>query len=227
MSTSRRTFLLGSVAAAASVHAPGAVDGRTQSEGATGPAPAKRRPNIILYLADQFRWDFIGANRLNSSANTPNLDAMANHGTLFTHAVTNQPLCAPSRSVLFTGRHATETGVWHNVTNLNPSLPTLAGELRKAGYTANLVGKWHLAPSKLGSGRGYVPPEFRGGFLDFWEGANELEYTSQPYEGTIYDGDGKAINYKNEYRADFLNRPRGILPASKTRTAVPALYFAT
>lgn len=202
MSTNRREFLLGSVAAAASVHSASAANGRTQNERAA--AAGKQRPNIILYIADQFRWDFIGANRLNPTTETPNLDALANRGTLFTHAVTNQPLCAPSRSVLFTGRYATETGVWHNVTNLNPSLPTLAGELRKSGYTANLVGKWHLAPSKMGSGRGYVPPEFRGGFLDFWEGANELEYTSQPYEGTIYDGDGKAIHYENEYRVDFL-----------------------
>jgi len=48
--------------------------------------------------------------------------------------------------VLLTSRYATETGVWRNGESLDPSLPTLAGELRKAGYTANLLGKWHLAP---------------------------------------------------------------------------------
>ncbi len=204
MSTNRREFLLGSMAAVAGVGGSAQAASTKTSDGMANLAPRQPRPNIILYIADQFRWDFIGANRLNSTTATPNLDAMAGHGTLFTHAVTNQPLCAPSRSVMFTGRYATETGVWHNVTNIDPSLPTLAGELRKAGYTTNLIGKWHLAPSQMGSGRGYVPPEFRGGFLDFWEGANELEYTSQPYEGTIYDGDGKAIHYQNKYRADFL-----------------------
>jgi arylsulfatase A-like enzyme len=54
--TNRREFMLGTTAAAA-----------TQT----------KKPNIILYLADQFRWDFVGANRLNNSTNTPNLDAMA------------------------------------------------------------------------------------------------------------------------------------------------------
>jgi arylsulfatase A-like enzyme len=82
----------------------------------------------------------------------------------------------------------------------------LAGELRKAGYTANLLGKWHLAPStaELGGGRGYVKPEYRGGFLDMWEGANEFEFTTHPYEGTIYDGDGKEISFKDEFRVDFV-----------------------
>ena len=44
-------------------------------------------------------------------------------GTLFTHAVTNQPVCSPSRSVMLTGRYATETGVWHNAMPIDPSLP--------------------------------------------------------------------------------------------------------
>jgi len=122
-------------------HAAAAIDASAQRQAEATPERADQRPNIIFYLADQFRWDFVGANRLNSTTGTPNLDAVAKRETIFTHAVTNQPLCAPSRSVMLTGRNATETGVWHNVTHLDPSLPTLAGELRKAGYTANLIGK--------------------------------------------------------------------------------------
>jgi arylsulfatase A-like enzyme len=100
-------------------------------------AAQKKKPNIVLYLADQFRWDFVGANRLNNSTNTPNLDAMAERGALFTHALTNQPVCSPSRSVMLTGRYATETGVWHNAMPIDPSLSTLAGELRRR-FLANL-----------------------------------------------------------------------------------------
>lgn len=203
----RRSFLLGTAAAAAQAGVAAAMpqagagaDARAES------ASKKQRPNIVIYHSDQFRWDFVGANGLNSSTHTPNLDALAAGGTNFTHAVTNQPVCAPSRSVLITGRYATETGVWHNGLGLREDLPTIATELRRAGYTANYVGKWHMAPGSalLGGGPGAVSPEHRGGFLDFWEASNELEHTTHPYEGTIWDRDGNPINFKDEYRVDFI-----------------------
>jgi arylsulfatase A-like enzyme len=199
----RRTFLKSSVAAAVAAAVPGTSAGEKQT---SAPAAPSVRPNVIIYLADQFRWDFIAANGKNGSTRTPNLDALCARGTNFTHAVTNQPVCAPARSVLMTSRYATETGVWRNGLPLSQSLPTLAGELRQAGYTANLIGKWHLAPATEaeGGGPGFVRPEFRGGFLDLWEGANELEHTSHPYEGSIFDGGGAEIKYTDEYRVDFI-----------------------
>jgi arylsulfatase A-like enzyme len=199
----RRVFLKSSVAAAlaAAVPSPGAT---VQAGKAT--STSRQKSNIILYLSDQFRSDFVGANGHNGSTRTANIDALAARGKNFTHAVTNQPVCAPSRSVLMTSRYATETGVWHNGLGLDQSLPTLATELRKAGYSANLIGKWHLAPGteELGGGRGAVKAEHRGGFLDLWEGANAIESTTHPYEGTIWDRDNNPITFKDEYRVDFL-----------------------
>ena len=200
----RRNFLLGTAAAAtqAGVAASLRVAGQVNGDAA---AP-KQKPNIVIYHSDQFRWDFVGANGLNSSTHTPNLDALAAAGTNFTHAVTNQPVCAPSRSVLITGRYATETGVWHNGLGLRQDLPTIATELRKAGYTANYIGKWHMAPGTeaQGGGRGPVKPEQRGGFDDFWEASNALEFSTHPYEGTIWDRDGNPISFKDQYRVDFI-----------------------
>ncbi|WP_345945063.1 sulfatase-like hydrolase/transferase [Granulicella sp. dw_53] len=206
MSINRRNFILSTAAAAGQAAVGAAAVSAQQKHSAAKPAVPAKRPNIILYLSDQFRWDFVGANGANSSTRTPNLDAMARRGKNFTHAVTNQPVCAPARSVLMTSRYATETGVWHNGEALDQSLPTLAGELRKAGYTSNLIGKWHLSPGAVakGGGPGYVPPEHRGGFLDLWEGANALEHTSHPYEGSLFDQDGKEITFKDQYRVDFL-----------------------
>lgn len=197
----RRNFLLGTAAAAASLS-----QAATTADAQAAPAASKSRPNIVIYHSDQFRWDFLGANGLNGSTHTPNLDALAAAGTNFTHAVTNQPVCAPSRSVLLTGRYATETGVWHNGLGMRQDLPTLATELRRAGYTANYIGKWHLAPGSKagGGGDGPVAAEHRGGFLDLWEAANALEFTTHPYEGTIWDRDGQPITYHDEYRVDFL-----------------------
>lgn len=163
-------------------------------------ADPARKPNIVFYIADQMRWDFVGAYGLNPTTRTPNLDKVFQRGVTFTNAVTNQPLCAPSRSGMMTGLYATETGVWKNGPQLPRDLPTLAGVLRNNGYTANLIGKWHLS----GAGPGFVPLEDRGGFLDVWEGANVLEFTSHPYEGTIWDGAGHPIHWKDEYRVDFL-----------------------
>jgi arylsulfatase A-like enzyme len=208
MSTvNRRNFLLGTAAAATASISAALPIGRNaeMSAGDTTPAP-KPQPNIVIYHSDQFRWDFVGVNGLNSSTRTPNLDALATAGTNFTHAVTNQPVCAPSRSVMVTGCYATKTGVWHNGIGLREDLPTLATELRKAGYTANYIGKWHLSPGSKaqGGGQGYVKPEHRGGFLDLWEAANALEMTTHPYEGTIWDRDGNPITFKDEYRVDFL-----------------------
>lgn len=199
---SRRSFFKGTMAAAMTAAVPASAEAQRK---AAAHRPAKQ-PNIILYLADQFRWDFVGANGRNGSTRTPNIDALAARGKNFTHTVTNQPVCAPARSVLFTSRYATETGVWHNGLELDKSLPTLAGELRKAGYTSNLIGKWHLALENPNQGGdpGPVKAEDRGGFLDLWEGANALEHTSHPYEGTIWDQNNQPITYKDEYRVDFL-----------------------
>src|SRR5215475_7539985 len=164
------------------------------------------RPNLVLIISDQFRWDCVGAYGLNPLNLTPNLDAMAAEGTSFLNAITNQPVCAPSRACLFTGSYANRHGVWRNGLPLNPESVTLAKLLRSAGYTANYIGKWHLAPedrdqpATLGS----VPKQYRGGFDDFWEGCNVLEHTSHPYEGTIWDAAGNEIRFKDLYRVDFI-----------------------
>lgn len=199
----RRSFLKGSLAAAIAAASPAISVAEKAHSLPTLPAA---KPNILIYHSDQFRWDFVGANGRNGSTHTPNIDALAAGGKNFTHVVTNQPLCAPSRSVLFTSRYATETGVWRNGLGLDKSLPTLATELRNAGYSANYIGKWHLAPGdpKVGGSHGPVKLEDRGGFVDFWEAANELELISHPYEGTIWDRDNQPITYKDEYRVDFL-----------------------
>ncbi len=205
---SRRDFVKGVASAALASGMAGAgplAKGETpQPKGAARTGP----PNIVLYIADQMRWDFIGAYGLNPSTRTPNLDKIVQRGVAFTGAVTNQPLCSPSRACMMTGRYATQTGMWKlpPPTVLNRELPTLATVLRERGYTANFVGKWHLAPVDRSNPAtsGYVPPEDRGGFLDFWEGSNELELTSHPYEGSIWDARGNPIRGRDQYRVDFI-----------------------
>lgn len=169
--------------------------------------PAREKPNIVIFIADQFRADFVHANEENPTTVTPNLDRIARHGTNFDHCVTNQPLCTPSRGCLFTGRYATQTGTWELGRGFDQGVKTIADAVREHGYTANYIGKWHIAPfdPKTGQGeKGYVSPEGRGGFNGLWEASNVLELTSSPYEGTIWSGDGTAMPFHDVYRADFI-----------------------
>jgi arylsulfatase A-like enzyme len=131
---------------------------------------------------------------------------MARQGVNFANAITNQPVCAPSRACLFTSLYTNRHGVWRNGIALSPETFTIARAFRQAGYSANYVGKWHLAPENGQNPRTFeaVPPAYRGGFDDFWEGCNVLEHTSHPYEGSIWDSAGQEIHFKDRYRVDFI-----------------------
>jgi len=158
------------------------------------------RPNVVLVISDQFRADCLGALGRNPLNLTPNLDGMAHRGVIFRSAYSNQPVCAPARGSIFSGQYPSRHGVWRNgVLPVEGSL-SMAPSFRQAGYSANYIGKWHLAADT----RGPVPPEHRGGFLDLWEASNELEWTSHAYEGDLFDGDGKPLHFSGQYRADFL-----------------------
>lgn len=177
---------------------------QSQTQGQTRNS-SRRKPNVILIISDQFRADALGCMGMNPMNLTPNLDAMARRGVLFRQAISNQPVCAPARACLFTGQYPPKHGVWKNALGLKPDAVTLPGVLREQGYTANYIGKWHLsAQTPTDRMNGPVPPANRGGFLDFWEGSNALELTSHPFEGDMYDGDGKPLHFSGEYRADFL-----------------------
>ena len=159
----RRSFLISGAAAGAALGL--GATAKAESKAAAQPA---RKPNIVLYLSDQFRWDFLGANGLNGSTKTPNLDALAAAGKNFNYAVTNQPVCAPARSVMMTSRYATDTDVWHNGPAMTKKYTTFATALHDAGYSTNLIGKWHLALENPAQGGSYGPVklEDRGGFND-------------------------------------------------------------
>lgn len=203
--TSRRDFFKSSAAAVA---LPSLAAGSASPDAAGRGAQNQSKPNLLLIIADQFRWDFVSAYGLNPMGITPNLDSIAQRGVAFGNAVTNQPVCCPSRSSLFTGQYPSETGVWKNGFGLRPDANTIAKTLKAEGYTTNYVGKWHLAPTTgvptpFG---GFVPLEYRGGFDDLWLASNELELTSHPYEGTIWDRDGNPITFHDTYRVDYLTQ---------------------
>lgn len=102
------------------------------------------RPNIVIIMTDQQRWDTLGAYG-NDYIRTPNIDRLTEDGVLFEQAFVPIPLCIPSRASLFTGRYPSRQGLGpHSGFPLPSETPNLARSLRDAGYRTMLVGKDHL-----------------------------------------------------------------------------------
>lgn len=80
----------------------------------------------------------------------PHLQALAARAVSFDAAYCSSPLCAPSRSAMLAGRHASHIGVYDNAAELPASVPTLAHHLRLRGYHTALAGKMHfVGPDQL------------------------------------------------------------------------------
>ncbi|GEB53255.1 hypothetical protein SCA03_58060 [Streptomyces cacaoi] len=172
-------------------------DSVTNPDASSG-RPRTGHPDVLVFLTDQQRWDTTGTHG-NPHGLTPVLDRLAARGLDVDRSFTCQPVCAPSRAALQTGRYPTDTGVFRNALPLPPGTRTLAHHFGAAGYETGYIGKWHLAGDEH---TGPVPEELRGGY-DHWLAANLLEFTSDAYQTTLYDRDGAPHTYDG-YRADAL-----------------------
>ncbi|MGN1025944.1 MAG: sulfatase-like hydrolase/transferase [Faecousia sp.] len=164
------------------------------------------RPNIILVLSDQQRWDTLGYGGIWPGL-TPNLDSIGEDGTLFENCFSVQPVCGPARACLQSGRFATETGNYKNGVTLPPDCDTIGKYVRDAGYDTAYIGKWHIYKDHFGDkllGKYDVPVENRMGY-DFWQASNALEFTSHAYDGYLFDTDNRKIEVQG-YRADFITQ---------------------
>jgi arylsulfatase A-like enzyme len=101
------------------------------------------RPNILFIMSDDHAAHAIGAygSRINK---TPQIDRLAADGVRLTHCFCNNALCTPSRATILTGQYGHVTGVheWQPLDNRRPV--QLQKQLKAAGYTTAIFGKWHL-----------------------------------------------------------------------------------
>ena len=121
----------------------------TASKSDSSASKTKEPLNIVLFYADDWTMNVLGA--LNPYVDTPNIDAMADRGMLFTRNCVTTSICWISRNTMSTGVYAAvhkNVKIGHDLmfNKTVPWLDTLFPLLKRAGYYTGLVGKWH-APS--------------------------------------------------------------------------------
>lgn len=105
-------------------------------------------PNILLLFADQHRRDTLGAYGADW-IHSPCLDGLTSEGVLYSRSYTHVPVCVAARYSLLTGQRCKSTGFFSNWgPGLDPSMPTLPGILRQAGYVTQAIGKMHWKPPR-------------------------------------------------------------------------------
>lgn len=158
---------------------------------------SRHQPNVLLIHCDQLRYDGLGCNG-NQFARTPNIDALAAEGCVFTRHIAGNPICMPSRACLMTGMYPLGHNLWCNGVALpraeyadpavvkadrDPRRPALQGPLvsepatmadvfAAGGYSTACLGKLHLTPWMAPASTGYHESTalWKAGTLDDWRG---------------------------------------------------------
>lgn len=211
------------------------------SVAASGAAPAlapvpvtTKRPNVVVILADDAALMDFGA--YGGEAHTPNIDALAARGAMFTHFRAS-PLCSPSRAMLLTGmdNHLTGFATIPEVLPdeqrgrpgysmaLESGVLTLADRLRAIGYRTMMVGKWHLGekasemPQAHGFDRSFA---LAASGADNWEKRPYIPY----YKDAPWYEDGHEADLPKDFYSSRFIVDKMISYLQKTDQAKP--FFA-
>ena len=169
--------------------------------GSSAAIAAEPRPNILLVVVDDLRFDDFGAAG-HPFARTPHLDRLAREGAQFKNFFAVTPLCSPSRANILTGLETRHHGILDS-TERSPrshELPTFARTLRAAGYHTGFIGKWHMGND----------PTPRPGF-DYWvsmKGQGEVADPELFENGRLARAPGYVTDIFTQRAVSFLQQPR-------------------
>ena len=183
-------------------------------------ASAAEKPNIILILADDLGYGDLGCFG-QQMLKTPRLDQMASQGMRFTQFYAGCTVCAPSRSVLMTGRHMGRTVVRGNSTApivIQPGQPTIATVLKKAGYATACIGKWGIGTPDNFTNPNDVGFDHFFGYVNMWHAHNCYP------EFLIRNG--RVVKLKNEVAEKWKKWQDPKLPQSGRGVAVKRVDYA-
>jgi len=206
--TSRRTFLSSSLGAAIGGGAPA--------------APRLRRPNIIVNVMDDQRFDCLSCyegKTVLDFIRTPNMDRLAAEGVRFRNAFVTFSLCSPSRATMLTGKDVRTHGVNRLALDVQPDCAIFPALLRQAGYETGYAGKWHL-----GKESDVPDPAF-----DHWAGVRDQGQYIDPVmniNGSVTKVPGYASEIFMDQALEFQEARQTVLPLARPESASLALYTA-
>ncbi|CUM67379.1 uncharacterized protein PRCAT00005073001 [Priceomyces carsonii] len=168
------------------------------------------KPNIIIFMPDQLRYDAIGTFG-NNAIHTPNIDSLARNGTKFTNCYLQHSVCSQSRASIVTSKYPHSTGHRGLKTYLKPWEDNFFKTLKQNGYYVSSVGSrgdiFSKGATELSSDEyGFFKnPEF--GYLQVWEAMlkkkeshvndetdwGRLYYTGSRGDEAVYDFDEAVI----------------------------------
>lgn len=175
---------------------------------------AQQKPNVLVIITDDAGFNDFGFQQelgaemgwsdmkpsdiydaSNSFSLTPNLDALAASGTVFSRGYVSNSVCATSRAGLITGRYQNRFGyeynlvTWqmapdgnggflsHDEAGVDDSEVTIAEHLKSAGYATSCIGKWHLGEETVHHPNNQGFDGFYGlisGSRHYWKGETQM-----------------------------------------------------
>ncbi len=150
--------------------------------------------NILMILTDQER--YMPSSELPAGYRLPGHEKLASRGIVFENHQVASCVCTPSRSVIYTGQHIQNNGMFDNTNfpwsnDLSTDIPTVGDMLRRQGYYTAYKGKWHLTDEFETANDVHMPTRILSeemaeyGFADYFGIGDMIAHTEGGY---LHDG---------------------------------------